>query len=71
MSGRTIACGTGVGSEFLCLLPFERGVGASPLPVKGIGKEGVSFGIARIRVDGGLKLDDRLSDLASLEKRLT
>ena len=45
MSGRTIACGTGVGSEFLGLLPFERGGGASPLPVKGIGKEGVGFGI--------------------------
>src|SRR6266550_8262360 len=58
-------------TEFLGLLPLERSSGASPLPVQGVGQHGVGLSIIWIRLDCCLKLDEGLSDLTSLEKRLT
>jgi hypothetical protein len=55
----------------LGLLPFERSSGALPLPVQCVGQDGVSLGIIWICVDCRLKLDEGLSDLTPLEKRLT
>jgi hypothetical protein len=60
-----------VGGKFLGLLPFERSRGASPLPFQGVGQSRVGFGVIWIRVDRCLKLDEGVSDLTLLEKRLT
>ena len=57
-------------TEFLGLLPFERGSGASPLPVQGVGQEGVGLSIIWIRLDCCLKLDEGVGDLTPLEMGL-
>ena len=58
-------------TEFLGLLPFERSSGASPLPVQGVGEDGVGLSVIGIRLDGCLKLEESFSYLTPLEKGLT
>jgi len=48
VSGRGIARGAGGLYELLGLLPFERGVRASPLSIQRVGKGGMRLTIVRI-----------------------
>jgi len=70
MDGRNVAWGKWR-LDKVAFLPFECSGGTSPLSIQSVGKCGMGFRIVWICVDCCLKLDDGVSELASLEKGST